>query len=523
MPEPTEAVQAMSRSPNFLLIVTDQQRADHCGFGGNPVVQTPNMDALAARGTVFDRAYVANPICMPNRCSILTGRMPSSHGVIFNDRSLDWKSNTFVRRLADAGYRTGLVGKAHIQHGTSRDSFRPLTHTPAVTDPHPAGWNTLEDAERYEQDAVEIDDFYGFEHVEFALGHGDMVCGHHRHWAIEKGGDPDTFLDVLPHSEFPARQRSPEWWQIYQPELDPALYSSTFVTERSLAFLDEVSASDAPFCLQVSYPDPHHPFTPPGDWWNAYRAKDMPLPDTFSDPLDRAPAHLRLIRRLVPRPGGPWVQMFGAWQAQVEQSLAAEYGMISMIDEGIGRILAALEASGAARDTIVIFTSDHGDMFGDHGLMLKATMHYQGCIRVPLVVARPGRSPARTASLASSMDLAQTILELAGVEPFSEMQGVSLVAILDDPASAVRDHILVEEDFPLARQSGGRLPLHSRTLVTDRYRTSRYSTGDVEVFDLEDDASELDDLAESHPELRGALSERLADALMTASDLARME
>ena len=95
-----------SSQPNVLFICTDQHRADHVGFGGNEVVRTPNLDALAATATVFDRAYVANPVCMPNRSSILTGRLPSAHGVVFNDRSLDWGANTFVRQLADAGYRT---------------------------------------------------------------------------------------------------------------------------------------------------------------------------------------------------------------------------------------------------------------------------------------------------------------------------------------------------------------------------------------------------------------------------------
>ena len=109
--------------PNILFIITDQQRAADTGFMGNQVVRTPNMDRIAASGMVFDNAWVSNPLCMPNRSSIMTGRMPSSHGVVFNDRSLDWEANTFVRQFHKAGYRTGLIGKSHLQHGTSRNSM----------------------------------------------------------------------------------------------------------------------------------------------------------------------------------------------------------------------------------------------------------------------------------------------------------------------------------------------------------------------------------------------------------------
>ncbi len=125
--------------PNILWIVADQLRADHVGFGGNKIVRTPNLDALADRATVFDRAYVVNPICMPNRCSMITGRMPSSHGVVFNDRSLAWNSNTCVRQLVESGYDTALIGKSHLQHGLSRNVSRAGRHAPTAQSVFPAG------------------------------------------------------------------------------------------------------------------------------------------------------------------------------------------------------------------------------------------------------------------------------------------------------------------------------------------------------------------------------------------------
>jgi arylsulfatase A-like enzyme len=244
----------------------------------------------------------------------------------------------------------------------------------------------------------------------------------------------------------------------------------------------------------------------------------MPEPANFDDPLTDAPAHVRLIRGI--RPNRNPVQMFGPTRDLVRHAMAAEFGLIEMMDAGIGRILATLEQLGLADDTVVVFTSDHGDMFGDHGLMLKATMHYQPCLRVPLLVARPGDGAVRTQGLASSLDLAQTFLDLADVAPFADMQGVSLTPLLDDATTNVRDHVLVEEDFPLALH-GSPLPLRSRTLITDRFRYSRYSTGDVELYDLMTDPGELCNLARDpgHRSVRAELSERMLDAITAVSPL----
>ena len=143
----------MSR-PNVLFVICDQLRADHLGFAGNQVVRTPHIDAIAAGGTVFDRAYVNNPICMPNRSTMMTGRMPSAHGVIFNDRSLEPSETTFVSQLRDAGWRTGLIGKSHLQHGESRNAVVDLGQPAGRHSPFPDAWDTLEHDERYERGEV---------------------------------------------------------------------------------------------------------------------------------------------------------------------------------------------------------------------------------------------------------------------------------------------------------------------------------------------------------------------------------
>ena len=190
-----------TRRPNVLFVICDQLRADHVGFGGNRIVQTPNLDALAARGTVFDRAYVNNPVCMPNRSTIMTGRMPSAHGVVFNDRSLPVNASTFVGRLRDEGWRTALIGKSHLQHGESLNAVIDLG-LPGATAPFPDGWDTLEHPDRYlDGDPPEITDFYGFDEVELTVGHGLFYAGHNFRWAVERGADPDVLRpgSIRPH------------------------------------------------------------------------------------------------------------------------------------------------------------------------------------------------------------------------------------------------------------------------------------------------------------------------------------
>jgi len=508
------------KRPNVLLIVTDQQRADHVGFGGNSIVRTPHLDGLAARGTVFDRCYVANPVCMPNRSTILTGRVPSAHGCIFNDRSLAWSSNTFVRSLRTAGYRTALIGKSHIQHGLSSDQVHEPDIGAALGDPYPQGWDTWENPDRYIAGPVDDpEDFYGFDHVEFAIGHGDMIAGHHLRWALERGADLDAIARYRGHEQ-PAKQRYDGWWQVYQPTVPESLYSTTFVTERSVSWIEARNPSEQPWFLQCSFPDPHHPFTPPGDWWDAHDPAAMPVPTTFDDPLEDAPRHLRLIRSL--KPGKNYVQMFGPTREQVQHAMAAQFGAIEMIDDGVGKVLAAVEHSGAANDTIVIFTSDHGDMFGDHGLMLKGWMHYQATLRVPLVIARPRATPARTRSMVSSLDLAQTVLDLCGLPDFDGMQGASLGPLLEDPAASIRDHVYIEDDNPNFRRMRV-LPEKARTLVTKDGRITRYASGEVELFDLAGDPDEMNNLAgkPAGRDRQTHLTDRLAGALIRYSDLAK--
>ncbi|MDW3217143.1 MAG: sulfatase-like hydrolase/transferase [Acidimicrobiales bacterium] len=512
--------------PNVLFVICDQLRADHVGFAGNPVVRTPNIDRIAAEGTVFDRAFVNNPVCMPNRSTIMTGLMPSAHGVIFNDRSLEPHHTTFVSRLRDEGWHTALVGKGHLQHGESRDAVRDLGTVPGRVSPFGERWDTIEHHERYELDEVtDPEDYYGFAHVEFCVGHGATVGAHHYRWAREKGVSHELLRCGLdPTADIPGR--SPLWWQLFPAPYPEEISSTSFVTERTIDVIEGAEARDEPWMVWCSYPDPHHPLAPPEPWYSRHDPADIELPTTYDDPGHGWPAHLEMIRGLPADANshGAYVVPFGPTPEQAQAAIAATYGMVEAIDHGVGRILATLERLGTLDDTIIVFTSDHGDMMGDHGLIMKLAMHFEGCLRVPLVVRTPGGSGQRTSSLAAGVDLPATLLDLCGVAGQQGMQGTSLVPVLDDPTATVRDQVLVEDDFPSSKDSRP-VPIKTRTLVTEQYRFTRDSDGFEMLYDLDADPDELDNLSVlgADPALRSGLVTGLADAMLHADDLTRTE
>jgi len=506
--------------PNVLFIITDQQRADHCGFAGNPVVKTPNLDAIASQGMVFDNAWVSNPVCMPNRSTIMTGRMPSAHGVIFNDRSLDWGANTFVRRFRKSGYRTGLIGKSHLQHGMSKNSEVPHRGEGSTSDGFEGGWNTIEDFERYlGTTPPKPDDFYGFDHIDLSIDHGARLAGHHLQWALERGGNIDELLidqDGLP----PGSDRSQQWKQIYRPPYGEELHSTTFVTERTIDFIDEAHTQQKPWLAFCSFPDPHHPMTPPGKWFDRYNPKDMPLPETRTDPLTDAPKHLQLFSQIHPKDQRNWVAPCGFGNDELlAQAIAATYGMVSMIDDGVGQIVAKLKSINALDNTIIVFTSDHGDMMGDHALFLKGFMHYRGTLQVPMVISAPGMQPGRTESLASSIDLGPTLLELCNIEGYDGVQGHSLQPIVADASATVRDTVLIEDDVAMITAKLTPIPARTRTLITPTHRYTRNSKGEEQLFDLGTDPNEMKPVNDKA--LRSNHSSALLDELMLAADSSR--
>ncbi len=488
----------MTKRPNFLFIITDQHRADHLGCYGNGIVQTPHIDSIAAKGKRWERFYVANPICMPNRASIMTGRMCSAHGARHNGIPLSKDHTTFVELLRDAGYRTGLIGKSHLQSfsglpATNTFKADPNKHTPSegLRDAFKRNRHTpdydLEIAPKWEIPLAErIDEhFYGFEHVEVVADHGDRASGDYLLWARVQRADFDDLRgpeNALPDNRIDA----PQAWRTAVPE---ELYSTNWIADRSADWLAERAGEEHPFFLQMSFPDPHHPFTPPGRYWDMYDPAEMPLPASFGKgclPPIRAMQQALAEGRDARDNQNPFV----VTEDEARAIIALTYGMITMIDDAVGRVLQQLEDLGLAENTVVIFTSDHGDYMGDHGLMLKLLLHYQSIIRVPFLWHDPTQPEggAVDQGLASSIDIAASVLGRAGIQGYNGLQGRDLFA--SEPPEA----IIVEEDSQRS-MIGFDKPQRVRTVVTNRFRMSlREGENWNELYDLQSDPHEMTNL-----------------------------
>ncbi|WP_028601318.1 sulfatase family protein [Ottowia thiooxydans] len=527
----------MRQKPNFLLITSDQQRADHLGCYGNPQVRTPHLDALARRGTRFDRMYVATGVCMANRASLMTGRMPSVHGTRCNGIPLARNATTFVDLLRDDGYRTGLVGKCHLQNMTDMPAEAPRdpvpeglrppqdAHADAITSRWSEGGYEQEMVRRWRTDPAHRvqTPYYGFDHVDLCTMHGDMVEGDYARWLREVAGDIDKLRgpgNAISDDRYPAPQA-------YRTRVPEHQYPSAWVGDKTLAFLDDAAGSEQPFFLHCSFADPHHPFTPPGKYWDMYDPAQMVLPRSFYQAADESFAPVAALHRERASGAGRInsTVSFAAHEREAKAALALTYGMITMIDDVVGRILAHLKTLGLDDNTIVIFTSDHGDFMGDHGLLLKAALHYQSLVRVPFIWSEPGRGNSQdtvssTQALASTIDIPATILAKAGLAPFYGMQGRDLQSVLSEDNKAGRDAVLVEEDGH-APTFGLKVPVRARTVITETHRLTTYDQpGWTELYDLRKDPDELNNLIDdpAHASVRATLFESLARELMLADD-----
>ncbi len=517
--------EAPPKPMNILLIMVDQMRRDHMGHTGDPVVRTPNLDGLAAKGTDFSRHYTCAPTCAPNRASLFTARMPSAHGLRVNGMSLEWDFPTVTQAIADAGFTTHLVGKSHLQpYGIGMGEKEVMKGTGEFfpdEGPHREDY-TYENAARHRRERVEFpESYYGWQNVDLTLLHGDAVQGHYYWWLKDHGV---AWEDVVGPTN--ALERSAHWPDVvYQPAVPQELYPTKFVEEKTVEALRTHAPEDKPFFLVSSFPDPHHPFTPPGDYWGRYNPDDLALPETFDDPLEEAPPHIRAMKAVQGQQKDVYLG-FSPSPEQYQDAMAAEYGQIEMLDDSIGVILTELEALGIADNTAIVFAGDHGDMLGDHGLMLKHCMHYDAMLRVPLTVYVPGQSKGVNDNFVMTMDIGATLLDLAGVAPIQGQQGRSVLGGVTDPADAVRNAAYVEEELSFGTD-GLDGPIRMRTVVTEEGRMTLYSGEEFgELFDLKADPQETNNLW-AKPEgaaLKARLMETLArEAIATdnAADVPR--
>ena len=507
----------MPQRPSFILYITDQHRADFLGCYGHPRLQTPNIDALAQSGICFDRFYVASPVCMPNRASLMTARMPSSHNVRCNGVPLDQRHITFVELLREAGYKTALIGKSHLQTFTgSAPIQRPPEPRPGF---HKAG-GALAEAERHQLHSsdykVEEPDFwsreqprvptpfYGFDHVELVTGHGDHCGGDYQKWLLER--EPNAAELIGADKQLPHAYTCPQAIRTAIPE---QLYSTSYIAERAAHWLDQHADDQQPFFLMVSWPDPHHPFNPPGRYWDMYDPAAMPVPAAFERDDWQAPPHVQALFQQRADGAANLVGMnaVGCSAREAQEAQALTCGMISMIDAELARVQQALRASGKQSDTVSIFTTDHGDHLGDHRLLFKGAEQYEQITRVPFIWADPAAaSGTRSQRIGQSHDIGTTILERARVEAASGMQGRCLFS-QPERAQAYIQYMHQQPIYQLGRRP------HVHSLRNSRYRLSLFQ--DLawgELYDLETDPGEFDNLWDSpaHQSTKAILIEQLA-------------
>lgn len=467
------------RPPNILLVTTDQQHHEATGLT-NPLIRTPALQGLAAGGLTLSRAYCNNPLCSPSRSTIITGEYPSWHGCWTIGTKLDEDRRFLGDELGAAGYATSLIGKAHFQPLASRPDQTSLEAQPTLRDLD--FWRSFHGP------------YYGFEHIELARNHADEshVGQHYAIW-MEENGLPDwrDFFRAWPPSP-DDRPRRHLW------ELPAKYHYSTWTADRTIASIERAVAADSPFFLWSSFHDPHPPYLVPEPYATMYDPADMVVPRHTPGEFDSMAPWFALTQETSPD--------FSRWQETpyqnhgftshlideetMRKNIAVYYGMITFIDDQLGRILSRLEELGIADNTIVVFTTDHGHFLGQHGLTAKGAFHYEDLLRLPFVVRWPGHIPAGTSSnaLLGLVDLAPSFLDAAGADIPGRMQGISQLDAWRNPDLHIRGSVVVEN-----RHQPSAVDL--RTYITDRYKLTLYRGHDWgELFDLKDDPDELHNL-----------------------------
>jgi arylsulfatase A-like enzyme len=482
-----------SRPPNVLWLCSDQQRFDTIGALDNPYVRTPNLDRLVREGVAFTHAHCQSPICTPSRASFLTGMYPSTLHACMNGNDYWADAAPLVTKLlADAGYDCGLAGKLHLSAASGRVERRP-------------------------------DDGYRAFHWshdprdQWPEGHA------YKEWLAGRGVD----LGEL--------RRRPE-------AIPPELHQTTWCADRAIDLIEEHAAgrnggerAGQPWLFSFNCFDPHPAFDPPQPYLDHFDPAAMPGPLFRESDLAAQWALAGRGVNFQTRARRP--EEFDARWIQ-----AAYYAMIELVDHNVGRMLEALERTGQREQTLIVFTSDHGEALGDHGLVQKGCRFYEGLVRVPLLWSWPGHlaQGLRSDALVELTDITPTLLELAGLPIPPRVQGRSLLPILTGAADPGTHRPFVRSEFfralgdPPNRTPGAEgtttgattgttTPGTFATMIRDRrHKLVVYHGLDIgELFDLQEDPGEFVNLWDSpaHAAVRFDLLRQSFDALALATDV----
>lgn len=471
----TEGQPKSDDRPNILLIITDQQRFDTIAAHGHPHMHTPNLDRLANEGVSFSQCHITAASCVPSRASLFTGYYPHTTGVLENEQ--DWQK-TWVQDLKDSGYTCVNVGKMHTNPFTAEAGFSERYN--------------VENKDRYLQGRWYFDEW------DKALAAHGLVKQQREHY--RNRDDYGTRLGAF------------EW------ELPEELHSDMFVGNFTKWWLDTKPKS-APLFMQVGFPGPHPPYDPSERFIEMYdKRTDIPMPIVSDEDLASQPSYMeekRVHDSKVDHDSVIW--NLDRSEEDERRMRAYYYANVTMIDECVGNIMKSLDRNDYLDNTVVIFTSDHGDCLGDHGLSQKWSM-YDVVTRVPMIIWSPNKfKGGRTVDdLCQLFDLGPTILELAGLTPKSDMEAESLLPALQGKDWTARDHVYCEQAGDMVITGADFI-----TMVRSKKWKLVHLMGSTEgqLFDLEADPDELTNLwlDEQYSSEKQELKETLLEWLIASN------
>lgn len=460
---------APDRTPNVLLIMSDQHTRKALGVAGNGVAHTPNLDALARSGVRFDNAYCTYPVCVPSRASLLSGLYPHHHQAIDNSYAWPFGVKTLAHYLGSAGYMTGLIGKMHF------------------VDAQTHGFDFKLDFNDWHQYLGPKSKLVAEEIIDPNSGSGlPQIVDLWR-----ESGDPWTGVIARDN-----RQGYTSVGRISA--LAEEDHFESFVARESMRFLRN-HGKHQPFFLVSSFLKPHDPFMPAERFAKMFRSGDMKLPETWGK-IDPATTPKWVQERIQYDYGCPELR----FPEMARLHTALYYASLAQTDDNIGKLLNTLRELGLEENTVVLYTSDHGEMLGEKGLWQKMTF-YEPAAGVPLLFRVPGATPAGALCPApvSLVQLAATILELCAVPAPSGLDGSSIARLLHEPGA--------ESDSPVFAEMRLKSKSPGAMIRLGRYKYCNY-VGDLdELFDLETDPAEMKNLAPlpAYRDKRAELKEKL--------------
>jgi arylsulfatase len=486
---------------NLVFICVDQMRYDSLSATGNTGINTANLDRIAQRGMTFHGHHTPNQICSPSRATMATGLYPRHHGLTRNGIALSDAQPTVWEILKSKGLATHAVGKLHYQ---------PLLAAPEYNMPESIAHWDRHDAASWKGP------YYGFDEVELVLGEANesVKAGHYAQWL--KRNHPESVRLYEPEASLGTQ--ASDLKEIWKSAIPASHHYTNWIANRSIAAIQK-HAKKSGFCIFVSFPDPHHPFSPPQPYCNLFDPATVPGPTVVPGELSRMPPYLQdgddpAQDAYIPagskvREQGFMLRTDSISDDTMRKVIAHTYGSVQMIDDAVGRILDALDTNGVLDETYMVFTSDHGELLGDHGLLRKGPPPYRQLLQVPLLFSGPGIiAGSDTRALTSHLDFFSTLASLFDAKAQAN-DGVDLQCILLGEKTKVRDRLFAEY-HPRADPR-----VYNQTIITDQWRFTCYPNEPTwgELFNLEADPWEHRNLF-SEPDVQETVA-RLHSELRT--------